>query len=256
MAWSVLNRLRRDSFCELTHRKSTIQMITKILKFSRSLVIGGLCLLAHHAQAISINIAGLGDLQFNGATDTFSFTNEVSGRDFLITSVTGPGATNSAQFLQGTIDGVYQIGAITTSGAVQTAPVTLASGTPLITIYDAFNIMLTATVQWIQIKTEGLTGGLNSAGGVLNLTNIQYTGANADLLTLKASGGGSGSAVITFQFDPGKSLTDLTTAGITETSYSGSLTANVPDGGTTAVLMGLGLLGVGFAGRRMKLVLN
>jgi len=150
-----------------------------------------------------------------GLTGSFSFVNTKAAPSFLITS----GGTGTAIGLQGDITGSYNIGAITTSGSVQSAGVTNGGvGAHQFIVYDGKNTF-TADVAWIDIFTKGTGGGINS-GGTINLTNISYAGTNADLLTLASN---PDIAAITFQFIPGRTLTSLTTTG-GSTSFSGSVT--------------------------------
>jgi len=138
--------------------------------------------------------------------------------------------------------GPFVIGAITTSGGLQSAPVT---GGSTLHITDNATLDLKGTINWISIATISVAGVLNLNGQV-NLTAITYSGTNSDLVALAAAG--SGEDVVTFQFVPPKTLTQLTTTG-GQTSYSGSITS-VPEPGTW-VLVALGTgLGVFLRGRR------
>ena len=233
--------------------------MSKISLALRNLVAASLLSLPFTSQAITVNVTSLGNIEFDGNDDTFTFRNpEGGGHDFKISVVTGPGSTGNiftSMNLEGDIDGVFKIGAITTDGDVETAPVTLNPGSVpgAFTIWDAQNVMLTASVQWIQIRTEAATGQLNSAGGVLNLTNILYAGTNPELAALANQGSHTGSATVTFQFDPAQSLTSLTEMdGKLSTTYLGALTANVPDGGATVAMLGLSLISVSALGTRLK----
>lgn len=203
------------------------------------------CGFSQQAQAITINFSSSQKalLTFTGSDDKFAFSNGTDGSDFVVTSVTG-GAGTSVGF-KGNIGGDYTIGTITTSGAFQSANVTSLLGT--FSISDG-GFSLTGKVAWIDIYSFGTTGGTNS-GGLINLSNLAYSGTNTDLLALKSSPLGIGS--LSFQFIPMKNLTALTTDSTNSTSYSGSLGNRVPDGGSTLALLG-GVL-VGAAGLRRKL---
>jgi len=192
-------------------------------------------------EADTINFSsGLGaKVEFAGATDTFIFVDGLGGRDFKITLISGSPGTGftSLPGLEGNIGGTFTIGAITTSGATQTAPVT-GSGT--FSIYDGAGSTLTAVLTWVDIATIG-TGGTINAIGTVNLSSFLYSGANTDLLALASNP--SGIVVTSFQFIPGLNLTALTTGtNVNSTSYSGSLTA-VPEP-TTLALVGSVLVGI------------
>jgi hypothetical protein len=125
---------------------------------------------------------------------------------------------------------------------LESAPVT---GTGTLHITDNATIDLTGSIQWVSIATISVAGVLNLSGQV-NLTGITYAGANSDLSALAAAA--SGSDVVTFQFVPAKTLTQLTTTG-GQTSYSGGITS-VPEPGTwVLVAIGTGL-GVFLRGRK------
>jgi hypothetical protein len=134
--------------------------------------------------------------------------------------------------LQGNIGGVFTVGAITVNGSLQTAPVT-GSGT--FSIVDAGGFALSGTLQWLDVFTLGTTGGTN-VGGTVNLTGLTYTGSNADLIALRNLL--AASVVSSFQFVPGIPLTDLVNGGINSTSYSGTLTARVPEPSLSWLLAG------------------
>lgn len=247
---------------------SFIQTLSSAVRAAAFASVLSIAALTQKAEAITLHFSGLGEIVFDGSEDTFSFVSD-GDRDFRVTAVTGDGATGdmfTSFGLLGTIDGVFQIGEISVNGDEQTAPVSLKNGSVpgAFTIWDASNVMLTACVQWIQITTEAATasseGELNSAGGVLNLTNILYAGGNPELTALAQQGAHNGTASITFKFEPAQSLTSLTgITGTLGTTYIGSLatpntgsftTATVPDGGTTAALLGLSLVTIGALARR------
>jgi hypothetical protein len=175
-----------------------------------------------------------------GTVGCFDFT---AGNNITINSGTATG-------FSGGITGLFGVGLITTTstpfGPVETASV---SGTGALNIFDGSNL-LTATLSWVDIATFGTASNLNTTG-TANLSNITYAGANADLLALL--NGGSGVNVLSFQFIPPKTLTNLFTnsATTTSTSFSGSI-APIPV--PAAVwLFGSGLLGmVGIARRKIS----
>jgi hypothetical protein len=179
--------------------------------------------------ALSLNFSNLEDttIQF-GAGSSFQL-NPTAGSlatpQFEITSSLG--GTGSANGLFGWINGnPWTIGAITTSGNLQTASVT---GAAFLFLNDGAGNDLTGNLNWVTIHTFNSAGGINAALA-LNVTGLTYAGGNADLLTLAA--GGTGSLNLTFQFSSGATLTDLTTGTSAQvTSYSGSL-AVVPEPST------------------------
>lgn len=175
-----------------------------------------------------------------GSVGCFSFTpNNATG---------GSGATSlnitsgTAAGVLGRIDGSFGVGTITSSGGLETAPVT---GVGSLSLFDGANT-LTASLGWVDIATFG-TGGIINIEGTANLTSIIYSGSNADLLAL--ANAGTGTQTATFQFTSPTSLTDLFSgSGTTATSFSGSITpVPVP---AALWLFGSGLLGFTMVGRR------
>jgi len=198
--------------------------------------------LSFQTKAITLDFQGLDGTVINFATNsTFGFTS-TNGYQFSISSVQG-GVGDSVGdngFLSP--GGAFAIGAITITGGLQSAPVT---GTSTLHITDNATLDLTGTINRVSIATISVAGVLNLNGQV-NLTAITYSGANSDLAALAAAG--SGEDVVTFQFVPAKTLTQLTTTG-GQTSYSGSITS-VPEPGTwVLVAMGTGF-GVFLCGRK------
>ena len=175
-----------------------------ILVFS----VAGLLSLNANAQTAAVNYASTANcyIFFDGA-GRFTFTPGVN--NLVITSGTASG-------LVGQLAGTYTIGTITTSGNVNSAPVT-GSGT--LTIFDGANTF-TATATWVDVQQVGTGGSLNMNGAV-NLTGVSYAGTNADLRAL--ANAGSGFNVLSFHLKPGKSLSGLATGpGSFQTSFSGS----------------------------------
>jgi hypothetical protein len=192
--------------------------------------------------AITLNFQALDGTVINfGTNSTFGFTS-TNGYQFSISSVQGGVGDSVGDNGYVAPGGPFTIGAITIVGGLQSATVT---GTSTLHITDNATLDLTGTINWVSIATISVAGVLDLNGQV-NLTAITYSGTNSDLNALAAAG--SGTDVVTFQFVPAKTLTQLTTTG-GQTSYSGSITA-VPEPGTwVLVAMGTGL-GVFLRGRR------
>ncbi len=212
-----------------------------------------LCLgLQVRGQGVTLSFSDLANAVVNFSGGGFTFTDAPgTSNQFKITSVMN--GTGSSVGLDGNIlpGGPFMIGSITSFtepflGLVQTASVT-GSGTLYITDLNSLN--LTGTIQWDTVTTVQTAGSLDLSG-TINLTAITYSGTNPDLIALAA--GGAASDVVTFQFDPAESLSQLqaeTGPGLS-TSYSGTITA-VPEPGVLSLVgVGLGLLG--YARRRNK----
>jgi len=208
----------------------------------------GLCASTTQA-AISLDFSNLPRtaLQFNGANNSFQL-NPTAGPQFQIVNVTG--GSGSAIGLNGYVDnGPYTYGPITVSGPDQSATVTSGGTLHLGPAGD----QLTGTVDWIKVTTMGSIGGIN-ANLTVNVTGLSYSGANPDLITLANATGAAGSMNISFQFSPGKSLTELSTGTDTfRTSYSGSISTfppQVPEP-TTLLAGAMLLLPFGVSAMRM-----
>jgi hypothetical protein len=218
-------------------------------KFRRNLISFAAALLfssalSFNASAIIFNFSNLPgtDVTFGGGA--FAFTS-VGGYQFEITSVNG--GVGDSVGLSGGISpgGPFAIGTITTIGAEQTAPVT---GVGTLYVTDGASMNLLGTIQWNDITTFGVGGVLDLMGSI-NLTGITYGGANSDLSALAAAG--SASDVVSFQFVPAETLTQLKN-GSGETSYSGSIAAVVVPEPGTLTLAGLGLAGLAALRLRRK----
>lgn len=196
------------------------------------------------SQAISFNLASQPGttpavIEFNGdPTRTITFPAANDGFDFVIQA--GAAGLNG---LLGNLDGTFTVGAVTNQGfGIETAPV---SGTGVFSIFDGANT-LTADVAWTDIFSLGTTLGLNVSGN-LNITNIVYSGSNADLMAMDAAG--AGILTVSAQFVPGQSLSQLMSNGaLNTTSYSGTYAA-VPEPATLAVVS---LAGAAILRRRRK----
>ena len=189
---------------------------------------------APQSQAITLGFSSIDEanakLIFNGTTDTFSFgtalTGTGTGYSFSLTESDGAG---DAIGLFGTIEGTFSIGTVVNGEA----PV---SGTGKVIIEGGF----IADVTFDNLFKTRATGGIE---GAFNLSNIIYSGLNADLLALKA--GAPGDANLSFTIT-GKTLSQIveSTTPIS-TSYDGEFYAqatSVPDGGATALFLGMGVI--------------
>ena len=210
------------------------------------------------AEAIVFNISSVpgSSIEFTGQGGShadINFDPGLTGRDFQIDLVLG--GTGSATGYRGNISGIYDMGPVTTvSGPVplvETAPV---AGTGTFSIFDGVDT-LTATVAWVEansLKTSAISVAALGVAG--NLSAISYSGTDPDLLAFAA--GIDETAVLSFLFPPpGKSLAELTNPGSEATSYSGlaGSRTDVPDSGTTLVLLGMGLFGLSMIRRRSTL---
>jgi len=203
------------------------------LKVASGLLMAATLAFVTPAKAVSFNYSSADGalIQFAG-NGTFGFT---APPNFTVTSGTAIGFGGSIT----TPGGGYVIGAI----AANQAPVT---GMGTFTIQDGAT-PLTAQLVWNTISQMNAVGGLNVLAS-LNLTNITYLGGNGDLMALKNDG--SGINTLSFQFTTSYTLQQLKDNQISN-SFSGTVTsARVPDGGTTAVLLGVGLVAMGVIARR------
>lgn len=188
-------------------------------------------------------------MQFNGdnpgvgQTGSFTFLNNGSGNNIMLV---GSDGTGDSFGLMGSISGTFNIGAITTMGPIQSAPV---SGTGSFSIADGSGGFLTGNISWVGIETFGATGSLNTQA-TINLSNVAYSGNTIqDFIDFATNS--VGPATLTFQFSAPRSLTQLTQNGVTTNalSFSGSL-SNTP--APSAAVMLLTMLPVGFAGMRLR----
>lgn len=169
--------------------------------------------------------------------------------DFTVTHSTD-GTMNG---LQGSITTAgYTVGAITTMGSTQYAPV---SGTGVFAISDGTN-SLTADLSFAEVFTVSTAVGL-SYGTSVNISNFAYSGSNAGLQRVAASAitaDPSPVVSVSAQFVPPRSLTQLMMKGSERsTSYSGSFysAAPIPEPSTYAMLaVGLGMVGFSLARSR------
>jgi len=203
---------------------------------------------------VSPPASGVGSFSFNHGDDNPSTTTNEGNFAFQITNHSGnttPGT--GAKFLLGDITGTYNIGPITTSGNTEEAAIAAGVGaTHQFSITDANNAVFLADVNWIKIRTTGVGGTIN-ADGEVNLSNVSYSGSNADLQQLLSEvSPNRGVATISFQLTSSASLAGLTSgSSSTTTSFSGSV-SSVP-APSSIVLASLGsVLAGGIALRRRK----
>ena len=166
-----------------------------------------------------------------GPTRSVTFLDAPDGYDFVITQ----SATADLIGIKGNINGTFTVGPITTAGALQTASLT---GTATFSLTDPDGKVLSATLAWNEIYAYGATGGLNPEAAA-NLTQWTYGGSDQSFLDIK--NGQDQSSDLTFQFSPGKTLSQLMATGAdTQTTYSGSFSMT-PEPATLG-LMGVGLM--------------
>ena len=174
-----------------------------------------------------------------GPTRTVTFPEASDGCDFVITQ----SATADLIGIKGNINGTFTVGSVTTAGLLQTASLT---GTGTFSLTDPDGDVLSATLAWNDIYTYGSTGGLNPEG-TANLTSWTYSGSYPSFLDI--TNGQAQSSDLTFQFNPGKNLSQLMATGAdTKTTYSGSFSMT-PEPATLSLLV---LGGLAVVARRRK----
>jgi len=203
------------------------------------------------ATTISFEFANVTNARVSFGGGNFAFVDGLGGFDFRITA---SDTTPALAGLNGNIDGTFQIGTISPNGAGSIANVTTVSPTATFRIYDGVSSYFSGDLSWADIAQAG-TGGTINTQGTVNLTNLVYGGLNVDLLALASQPDAIVSA--TFQFVPARTLAQLkaqSAASPLRTSYSGNLySVSLPDGGATASLLGLALVGLGVFRSRLKL---
>lgn len=200
----------------------------------------GLALTAATSQAsivLSFSNTQNSGIEFSGSPDrTFSFYDSTS--EFKITSSSS--ASQSAVDLTGYFTGTWTIGTIvstpTPAGSYQIAPVTGNGG--MLFISDNNGYTLSANVSWVNISSSG-TGGNANISGVINLSNINYDGVNADLVELASDI--NGVATLSYTFNSIVTLTDLTTEG-GSAPFSGKISSTTPVPEPTTIIAGALLL--------------
>ena len=223
----------------------------RVLRGCLALAAAVLLFSAGSAQALSLQIGSeLGaSLRFDGAGPggTFQFINNGDGFGFWVES------SDEDLLGFGRIEGLYSIGPITSlGGGVESASVSLLSGSAKLVLDDQNGGILEAALTWDEITTSGTGGNLSA---YLSLSGLSYNGTHADLLALDAAD--DGAIAVAFHFQPPKSLTQLTADDATgvnansSDSFSGTI-RSVPDGGSTVVLLGMALTALGAWSSRRK----
>ncbi len=217
------NRIQSQTYQPM---KSKLSLLISCLAFAAVL-----CGNSARADSIAYSSTENAWIEFNGASQ-ITFT--PASNNFMLT----------ASGLLGEITGTFTIGAVTpVAPGIASAPV---NGVGAVTIHDG-SLEFTAKVDWDSITEIGAGGGLNMTAEV-NMWDISYSGLNADLLAMVATGHASN--VLTFQFGSPVSLAALKLGAPTHsTSFSGTMTA-VPDGGTVVMLLGIGFSGLALIRRR------
>lgn len=197
-------------------------------------------LFAASANAIVIDISSVGDsgLAFAGDSTASFFANS-SGYVFEVNN--SDGLAGDARGLLGMISGVWSF---SPSGNVSN----LSGATGSFVIDDGAGDMLTADLDLSKIGTV-LSGGVITA----NLSNLIYAGANMDLMEMFNAGAASLSLSYEIARGPSNLTLDYLANNEVESTFSGDLSSNaisVPDGGTTAAMLGFGFLLLAAAGRR------
>lgn len=221
----------------------------KLIKTSAvTIAVLALLVASSFGQGLTLNFAAdtNATIQFNGASDSFQFAANNTGDQWYITTESGG---SSAIGLQGLFNnGPFFYGPIasTGSGLTLVQQATVLGPLANIVISDG-TVSLSGTVNFEKIATFATSTGDINANLAVNLTGVTYSGSNPDLAFLDASQPGTLS--LSFNFSPGKTLTQLSTgSGPFTTSYSGSIVV-VPEPGTLS-LAGLGGLAAWLLRRR------
>lgn len=199
------------------------------------------------SQALTLNFSSTqgATIQFNGTGDSFQFNGSpiYTGTQWQIGSEND--GTGSAVGLFGLVDnGPFSYGPVTTVTlpGLDYEYATVGVGeTGGLQINDGAGYTLTGNVDWIQVATYNYAGAINGQLAV-NVKDLAYGGANADLQALVANAPASMS--LTFQFAPGMTLSQLSSGnGPYTTSYSGSLHVVPEPSALTLALVGLVVCG-------------
>lgn len=213
-----------------------------------ALMFGGL-IQGADAEIITFDFSSEPDasIKFLGGTEPkIEFPNQ-GLYDFTVSQT---GAT-SLGGLHGNISGTFAIGSITVPmNGIEEASVTTTDGT--FSVRDAAGEWLTANLDWKNISIANSLFGVMNLIGEANLTQINYSGTNGELIGIR--NGADQTVTLTFQFASATrhSLTQLVEDGQeTSTSYSGSVSSvSVPEPSTVAMLGAAGLALLAWRWRR------
>lgn len=188
----------------------------------------------------------------SGSSATFTFTTNGAGNSFQISQSDSP--SGSAAGLDGNIAGSYTFSSITQVSATEQYAVVSTTNGQLV-IQDGMGHSLTGSVQGVDIDSNSKSGSVNLTGQI-NLTNVMYSGSNADLNQLKTEANYNGGVLsVSFTLKNGQNLATLesTTGSPHQYTFSGSIeTTSTPEPSSMA-LAGLGALGlIGYGLRRRK----
>jgi hypothetical protein len=211
------------------------------IALSTALALAVSATMTHAVQFINFSVYAGASMQFNGTNSSFQFLNGGSGNQWWITGESG-GATGALLDQGHFLGGPWTYGSIFDNGSgTQTATIN-ASPAATLEIFDG-SVYATANVTWGVIDTVSTAGGINESA-TINLSNLSYSGGNADLASIFDGP----SAQLVLSFTPGMTLSQLTSgSGPFTSAFSGSITAT-PEPGSLLVA------GLGFAmllGRRV-----
>jgi hypothetical protein len=189
-------------------------------------------------------------IHFNGTTDTITFS-PAGGAPPTYDFVISNSSSGSLISKKGNIVGSFAVGPITSTptvfGPLQSAFVT---GTGTFSIFDGSNT-LSADLALNSVFTLGTTVGLNF-NALANLSNFSYA-SGSDPALLSLLGSPDGTLTLSSQFLAPKTLTQLMATGAANSStYSGSLTATVPEP-SSFLLLAAGLIAAAVSMRRRSI---
>lgn len=187
-------------------------------------------------QVYNFAVLAGSSIQFNGSAYSFQFNNPPIDPQWAISESGGSGAQGLQGYFSG---GPWTYGAITTVGSLQYA--TVNPGMAMLTINDGAGHLATANVVWGLLDTVGTSGAFNENLAV-NLSDLSYSGANADLSSFFSAS--SGQLDLSFQTST-MDLAQLSSgSGPYTTSFSGSI--NVVPEPAPVLIFGLGFLLLGW----------